>query len=357
MIIKSMSRKEPSFRQLIEYIDRDLSSDEFCIRHNLMGRNHENIIKEFEENAQLLRKRKNGVFLYHEIISITRSNRLTPREQQELLLEIVQEYISARCPGNLVYGGLHQDKDHSYHFHLMISSNRLDDEKRVRLSKTQFREIQVKLEAHVLEKYPELEQKVSMDKRAEHRRSKGAVEHERRTGRPPTRNDALRGRVQSAYDQAYSPGKLLEALAQQGFRLEPRGKIVARVVDEYTGKAHRVKTLDPDLAEKIEALLSETQKQDETDQGRTYQEEAQETHREREAPKAEQEPPREEEAPEEAPEAEQEAEPHFEEASQEGDFEEAHKTAEEFRRLREEREERRREKALKNLKRKGKPRR
>jgi len=131
------------------------------VRHNVMGRGADPIRAEFEKNAALLKKRKNGVYLYHEIISITRAQGIDDKAQQELLHQIVQHYIEARCPENLVYGGLHQDKDHSHHFHLMISSNRAGETGRLRLTKKQFRDIQVQLEAHVLEKHPELEQQIA----------------------------------------------------------------------------------------------------------------------------------------------------------------------------------------------------
>lgn len=262
MIIKSMSRKEPSFGALMNYIDRELGTETHRVRHNVMGRGADPIRTEFERNAGLLKKRKNGVYLYHEIISITRAQGLDAKAQQELLHQLVQQYIDARCPENLVYGGLHQDKDHSYHYHLMISANRAGDTGRLRLTKKQFRDIQVQLEAHVLEKHPELEQQVAMAKRAEHRRSRGSVEHERRTGRPPSRTDALRGRVQAAYAQSDSREAFMEALTEQGFRHEPRGKISARVIDEYTGKVHRVATLDADLAVKFDSLMSEPARED-----------------------------------------------------------------------------------------------
>lgn len=257
MIIKSMSRKEPSFGALMKYIDRELGTETHRVRHNVMGRGADPIRAEFERNASLLKKRKNGVYLYHEIISITRAQGLDPKAQQDLLHQIVQHYVDARCPENLVYGGLHQDKDHSYHYHLMISANRAGETGRLRLTKKQFRDIQVQLEAHVLEKHPELEQQIAINKRAEHRRSRGSLEHERRTGRPPSRTDALRGRVQAAYARSDSREAFIEALAEQGFRHEPRGKISARVIDEYTGKVHRVATLDAELAAKFDSLMSE----------------------------------------------------------------------------------------------------
>ena len=98
MIIKSMSRKVPSFGQLLEYIDRDVGQEAYTIRHNLAGRKAQSIRAEFERNGELLRKRKNGNYLFHEIISITRAKGLSPEEQKARLQEIAQEYINARCP-------------------------------------------------------------------------------------------------------------------------------------------------------------------------------------------------------------------------------------------------------------------
>ena len=73
MIIKSMSRKVPSFGQLLGYIDREAGGEAYTLRHNLRGRDHASIEQEFSCNADLLQQRRNGVFLYHEIISISRA--------------------------------------------------------------------------------------------------------------------------------------------------------------------------------------------------------------------------------------------------------------------------------------------
>lgn len=263
MIIKSMSRKEPSFGALMDYIDRELGQEETRIRHNLMGRGRDRIRAEFERNGHLLRRRKNGVYLYHEIISLTRAQGIPAKAQHELLHRIVQQYIAARCPDNLCYGGMHQDKDHSYHFHLMISANRAGEEKRFRLTKKQFRDIQVGLEAHVLEHHPELEQQLAIGKRADRTPARGAVEHERRTGRPPSRQEAILGRLRAAYDASHDRSTLEAALAAQGFRHEPRGTVFARVIDEYSTKPHRIKALDAELAILIEERLKETEAQKE----------------------------------------------------------------------------------------------
>lgn len=224
------------------------------MRQNLFGRDHDAIRAEFEANAELLQKRKNGVYLFHEIISITRAKGLSAEEQKQRLYEIAQEYVSARCPDNLVYGGLHEDKDHSYHMHLMISANRAGDRKRQRLSKHQFRAIQVQLEEHVLQKYPELEQKLAIGKRSERGRSKAGDELERRTGAKP-KKEAILGRVRAAYEGSMDRDSLFAALGHEGLEIYVRGKTVG-VVDLETGKRHRLKTLDLELADQMEIRLS-----------------------------------------------------------------------------------------------------
>ena len=256
-----MSRKVPSFAQLVAYIDRDEGQEAYRIRHNLLARDPERIMAEFERNGALLQKRKNGVYLYHEIISITRARGLSSEEQKTRLRDIAEQYISARCPDNLVYGGLHQDKEHSFHYHLMISSNRASDAKRLRLSKAQFREIQIQLERHVLEKYPELEQKVAIEKRSDRQIRKAEAELERRTGQRPKREEVL-SRVFAAYQASSDRDSLFAALGREGLELYVRGRNLG-VIDLESGKKHRLNTLNTEMADRMQLRLTEAQTQQE----------------------------------------------------------------------------------------------
>jgi len=253
MIVKSMSRKVASFGQLIGYIDRDEGQEPYRIRHNLLSRDPAHIRTEFERNGDLLQQRKNGVYLYHEIISITRAQGLSAEEQKSRLYEIAQSYIAARCPDNLVFGGLHQDKAHSFHYHLMISANRAGERGRLRLTKAQFRQIQVSLENHVLEQYPELEQKVAIGKRADKKMSRKEGELERRTGKRPKREEVL-ARVRDAFAASTHRDSFLDALGRNDLELYVRGKTLG-VIDHESGKRHRLKTLDAELAEQIELRM------------------------------------------------------------------------------------------------------
>ena len=63
MIIKSMTRKTGSFDQLIDYLDREGVREEYHIFQNLYERKIDELLGEFECNARLLPKRKNGVIL------------------------------------------------------------------------------------------------------------------------------------------------------------------------------------------------------------------------------------------------------------------------------------------------------
>tara|TARA_R100000935_G_scaffold58705_1_gene97167 strand:- start:12184 stop:13614 length:1431 start_codon:yes stop_codon:yes gene_type:complete len=249
MIVKSMSRKVPSYGQLIGYIDRDEGQEEYRIRHNVWGRDPDLIRAEFERNGELLQRRKNGLYLYHEIISITRAQGLSPEDQKSRLRDIAETYIAARCPDNLVFGGLHQDKEHSYHYHLMISANRAGERGRLRLTKAQFRDVQIQLERHVLQTYPELEQNVAIDKRSERRLKKGEAELERRTGQRPQREEVL-ARVLAAYEASEDRQSLLDAFGREGLALYVRGKNLG-VTDLENGKNHRLNTLDFETADRI----------------------------------------------------------------------------------------------------------
>ena len=266
MIIKSMSRKEATFGQLMEYIDRDGGEERYRIRHNLLGRDRERIREEFETNAEHMRKRKNGVFMYHEIISLTRARGLSLDEQKERLHTIAQEYVAARSPGSLCYGGLHDDKDHSIHYHLMMSANRAGEAKRHRLSKAQFRTVQVSLEQYVLQKYPELEQKVAIEKTAEARIPKPEAELKRRGGKA-TRREEVRSRVADAVKNSRDRDSLFRELETSGFELYVRGKSIG-VIDHETGKRHRVKTLDVGLVPALEARMAEMERPKDAQSGR-----------------------------------------------------------------------------------------
>lgn len=244
MIIKSMARKEPTFTQLYDYITREGDyAPEYCFTRNFILRDREAILNEFERNATLLRKRKNGNYLYHEIISITRAKGISQEEQKEQLLKIVQQYAESRAKDCLVFGGLHVEKDNNLHFHLMVSANKLNQSKRYRLSKQQFSEIKIGLETHVLEHHPELEQAklISAEKRQGAKTSNREQALKRRTGKP-TQKDLFKEKLQGIFEKSVDKSDFFDNLESADIECYTRGKTIG-FLDRDNGKKHRLKTL------------------------------------------------------------------------------------------------------------------
>ena len=261
MIIKSMSRKHPSFEQLIDYMEseRKLKNRNFSVFHNVYHRDNQGLKSEFQQNAKHLRFRKNGVYLYHEVISITRSQHLDTEQQKAILQKIVLSYLQARAKNNLAYGVLHEDKKDNLHFHLVISANEAEDSQRKRLSKADFAEIQTQLEKWVLETHPELEQTAVFAKnqteeqrrqreRNAHLSNKGA-ELKRRTGRTETR-EQMKETLQEIFSNARDGRHFTELLEKEGLHLYQHGKQFG-VIDQE-GTKYRFSRLG--LIEEWEAL-------------------------------------------------------------------------------------------------------
>jgi hypothetical protein len=240
MIIKSMSRHEASFAQLLAYVGRHAGEDRYTLRHNVLGQSLEQITTEFEGNGVLLRQRKNGVTMYHEIISMTRAKGISPEAQKEALRAITLDYINARSPHNLVLGQLHDDTDHM-HYHLVISANPLGSRERHRLSKAEFRSIQIGIEKKVLQNHPELEQTPAMSRKAAKKLSHAGGGMKRRAGELPQRARVIE-QLTTIFAIARSKDELFDQLTEVRLELYQRGKnFGVRNLD--TGRKHRIVTL------------------------------------------------------------------------------------------------------------------
>jgi hypothetical protein len=116
-----MSRKEPSFGQLIRYMsDIDKTDEQYNLYQNLYSRTIDELDQEFQTNAKIMFKRQNGVYLYHEILSITKTKNLADEQQKEILRVIAHEYAEQRAKHNLIFATLHDDH---LHYHFIISAN------------------------------------------------------------------------------------------------------------------------------------------------------------------------------------------------------------------------------------------
>jgi len=241
MIIKSMSRKDASFAQLMEYMESGRADSNYTIYHNLYSRDQDDVTDEFKQNSAYLKRRKNGNYLYHEVISITRSNKISLARQKEKLRDIVYDYVQQRAGKNLAYAAMHDDKEDNLHYHVIISANEVQSKKRFRLTKAKFDGIKKALENRVLENYPELEQKQIINKVASEKLSNKGAEIKRRTGKTPQR-DQVKAKLKSIFAYAKNKEELLRAFDKAGLDFYIRGNTPG-VKDRQTNRKHRLKTL------------------------------------------------------------------------------------------------------------------
>lgn len=120
----------------------------------------------------------------------------------------------------------------------------------MRLSRSEFRAIQVELEARVLREQPELEQALAIGKRSDRRSAR-----QEEAPAPYTARSTVLERARYAAEQATGEQALHAALKAEGLELYVRGKQLG-VIDLYDGSKHRLKTLDPALPSAFEACLS-----------------------------------------------------------------------------------------------------
>jgi len=232
---------------LVDYFEDGRQDEKFTVYHNVYSTNPENIKSEFNKNATFLHKRKNGVYMYHEVLSITKSEKLPEEKQKEILKDIALKYIQSRAKNNLVYGVLHHDKKDNLHYHFMISSNELESDKKHRLSKEEFSQFKKDLESYVLEVYPELEQKKLINKEPGQQKDPGeqlsnkGVELKRRTGKL-NEKDSVKERLRTVFAETKTKAEFFTAMEREQLEIYVHGNTIG-VLDKITDRKHRLKTL------------------------------------------------------------------------------------------------------------------
>lgn len=251
MIIKSLSRKKPSFIQLYDYMVSGAEKSHFVISKNLYNTDtRRDVIGQFQANAKHLPKRKNGVFLYHEIISLPEQKEISKKKQKEMLCDVANKYLEKRTGLNLAFGVIHEEKQH-LHCHLMISSNEINSPKRQRLSKAQFNQIQKEIEIYKLEKFPELQDKTLYNKdltknKVIKSKSKDRENQFKHRTKEQSRAEKVREITQKAILSSFTVKDFQESLQKQGFEFYLRGKTAGVIDKNNDNTKYRLARLDLD---------------------------------------------------------------------------------------------------------------
>ena len=131
MIIKAVHYKGKSLyraKQKVKYllVDKNHSKqliDSKTLLLNFTEADPAKLHLDYLRNAMHLHKRKNGVKLYHFILSFSKID--SPNITDEMLMDIMQKFIEVRgISQNVVLGKLHTHEDHK-HIHILSSSNPL----------------------------------------------------------------------------------------------------------------------------------------------------------------------------------------------------------------------------------------
>jgi len=253
MIIKSMSRKSKSFLQLYDYLTRDTSSFTFSRNTYSSPKNKKEFINEFYANARHLKEARGKVFLYHEVLSLEQNN-LSKERQKEILLDMAEKYLFQRADEHLAFGVVHDEKEH-IHLHLMISANEIEGDKRVRLSKKEFKEIQQRLENYKNQKYKELRESSFYQDKKDLSKAKQNEQELKNRGTKSTR-DTIKATLEDIFKKATSQTSLENRLHSLGYEIYTRGKTTGV---KYESKKYRLKTLGLDtqykqLLKKLERI-------------------------------------------------------------------------------------------------------
>ena len=159
MVLKSLSRKSGT-HQLLNYLftnEKKLVGDKqkpILIRHNVHSRTLDKWVKEYDKNESYrLRRRKDNVKIYHTVLSF--SNKDKDLINEKMLRDTAKQYMKLRGPDNLFIGTAHFDKDH-VHLHMVMSGTKYLTGEANRLSRAEFHQLKLSLDAYQAKKYPEL---------------------------------------------------------------------------------------------------------------------------------------------------------------------------------------------------------
>ncbi len=246
MIIKSMSRKAPTFRQLADYIARGSNAQTgtvFVRNLYASGQDRAAVVGQFLGNHRYLPARKGGNALYHEVIVLEPQTHLPPEQVEEALHALAERYCERRAPHQLAWGRVHRDTDFP-HIHLMISANAVRSDRRVRMERAYFAQVQRDLEAWRAAHLPALNARVIYG----HEHTKDTPRQPIQEGemvrrlREPSKKQMVHEQIKAVLVQAESREELKPLLQEAGYQLYQRGQSWG-VLHVKTGRKHRLKTL------------------------------------------------------------------------------------------------------------------
>jgi hypothetical protein len=219
----------------------------FSICHNLRSIDKDEIIKEFIKNDGYRKKRKNGVVLYHEILSYS------PKDKENLNLNILEniahKFIELRGERALCFAKPHIENE-NIHIHFCFSGTEYRSSKVLRLDNKQFRQVRLDIEEYQKEKYPELSdsivylnkwQKEQAIDQEEQKQTDAEYQIKKRTGKSSDK-EQINEIVHQCFQNSESRDDFYQKLLKQGLELyRYRNKVNGLL---WNGRKYRFRTLN-----------------------------------------------------------------------------------------------------------------
>lgn len=263
MIIKSLSRKAPSYLQLIKYVLNENEKpapdglERFVYTKNLTGHTVDDWVKNFVTNESYrLYQRSNQNYLYHVIISWHISDR--QNITTAMLKDIAQEFAKRR--GISLYIAVPHYHQNAVHLHVVHSGLEYRTGRSLRISKGEFAQLKRDLESIQLERYPQLTHSmVDHDKNNKERVHDNEYHLKSRTG--TTDKEILTHAIEQALFISSSLDELKQLLQEQGITVYERNGRLQGVLAPKTNRKVRFSRLGFD--EQIKTLQKERTKEKE----------------------------------------------------------------------------------------------
>jgi hypothetical protein len=211
MIIKHLSRKSHS-GQLINYILKYINNAEkvkgksCIIKHNITSNAIAGYINEFKANEKRrIHTRSNQPTIQHVILSW--SNKSSVVINDAIIQDLAKQYIKFRGDNNLYLGTIHKDREH-IHLHMAVSATQLNGVSS-RISKEQFKDLKLAMDAYQQEQYPQL-----CDSLPEHGKSKHTIPY--RYNNRISQKELLLQSIQTAYEKATSLDAFIATIKAAG---------------------------------------------------------------------------------------------------------------------------------------------
>jgi len=247
MILKTTRWKKKNINYLINYIDNDKGRNNineltFSIFHNIGQANTESAKEAFKVNETFRKQRKNGVIVYHEILSFHKKD--NEYLNIHILEDIAQKYIEIRGNNALCFAKPHL-KDTNIHIHFAFSGTEYKSSRTLRMDNNTFKRNRIAIEQYQIEHYPKLINSIVYHKEKKKQKRKNKIKNKEYQTKKRTSKELdkeiLTQTLNEYFSIAKTYDKFCEILKNNGFELYKYRDKVNGII--YNKRKYRFNTL------------------------------------------------------------------------------------------------------------------